>query len=152
NTDKTIDGIQLVLLELPKFKPKTINEKKLTVLWLRFLTEIDRQTETVDQELLEVPEIKAALALTEESAYTAKELEAYERNWDAIRSEKTLMEDKWEEGLEKGREEGREEGVQAGLIRVAKNLLKGGFELSVIAQNTGLSMEVLKKLKAETKH
>ena len=149
NMDKTIDGIQLVLLELPKFKPKTINEKKLTVLWLRFLTEIDSQTETVDQELLEVPEIKAALALTEESAYTAKELEAYERNWDAIRSEKTLMEDKWEEGLEKGREEGREEGVQVGLIHVAKNLLKGGFELNVIAQNTGLSMEVLKKLEAK---
>lgn len=143
NSKKIIDGIQLVLLELPKFKPKTIAEKKLTVLWLRFLTEINEQTQTVDQELLEVPEIKQALALTEESAYTPKELEAYERNWDAIRSEKTMMEDKWEEG--------RKEGMQVGLIHVAKNLLKGGFELSVIAQNTGLSMEVLEKLKAETK-
>ncbi len=59
------------------------------------------------------------------------------------------MEDKWEEGLEKGREEGREEGVQVGLMHVAKNLLKSGFELSVIAQNTGLSMEVLQKLEID---
>ena len=68
NRDNALDDIHLVLLELPKFEPKTPSEKKLTVLWLRFMTEIDEKTNTVDKELLEVPEIKEALALTEEAA------------------------------------------------------------------------------------
>ena len=144
---------------MPKFKPKTINEKKLTVLWLRFLTEIDRQTQTVDQELLAVPEIKQALALTEESAYTPKELEAYERNWDAIRSEKTLMEDKWEEGLEKGREEGLAEGKAEGLAEgeakgkveekrgIARTMLSLGLAVDIIAEATKLTEEEIEQLK-----
>ena len=105
NNDKTVDDFQLVLLELPKFEPKTLSDKKLTVLWLRFLTEINEGTTTDDQALLEVPEIKEALTLTEEAAYTPAELEAYSRNWDAIKTERMLMNDKLVEGFEKGSEE-----------------------------------------------
>ena len=40
-TNRVIEGLQLVFIELPKFKPQTITEKKMQVLWLRFLTEIN---------------------------------------------------------------------------------------------------------------
>jgi len=35
-TDKVIDGLHLIFIELPKFKPTTFAERKMQVLWLRF--------------------------------------------------------------------------------------------------------------------
>ncbi|MCW8164446.1 hypothetical protein D8B21_05920, partial [Verminephrobacter aporrectodeae subsp. tuberculatae] len=35
--DKVLQGLQFVILELPKFTPKTRVEKQVTALWLRFL-------------------------------------------------------------------------------------------------------------------
>jgi predicted transposase/invertase (TIGR01784 family) len=40
NTEEVIKGLEYVLVELPKFKPVSITDKKMTVLWLRFLKEI----------------------------------------------------------------------------------------------------------------
>jgi len=114
NLSNTLDDIHLVLLELPKFQPKTSQEKKMTVLWLRFMTEINESTNNVDHELLSTPEIKEALRLAEESAFTAQELDAYSRHWDEVRSYRTSLDDKLEEGLEKGRVEGRAEGLIEG--------------------------------------
>ena len=37
------DGLHLVFVELPKFKPQSFAEKNMAVLWLKFLTEIDVQ-------------------------------------------------------------------------------------------------------------
>lgn len=41
NTDKVIDGLFLTFVELPKFQPHSMQEKKMAVLWLRYLTEIN---------------------------------------------------------------------------------------------------------------
>ena len=38
--DKIIEGLHLIFVELPKFKPQSFSEKKMQVLWLRFLTEM----------------------------------------------------------------------------------------------------------------
>jgi len=140
NHQKTIDDIQLILLELPHFQPKTLSEKKLTALWLRFMTEIDENTRIVDPLLLENPEIKEALLLTREAAYTPEELEAYNRNWDAIRTEKTLIDDKLMEGFEKG--------VKTGVEQMAKNCLNKGFNEELVAEITGLSLKDVQAIKA----
>ena len=63
HTDKVIDGLHLVFVELPKFTPQTISEKKMQVLWLRYLTEIEERTKEVPQELLDNPEICKALTV-----------------------------------------------------------------------------------------
>lgn len=65
-----IDHLQLIFIELPKFPIHSPNEKKLRLLWLRFLREIDETTKAVSQELLDIPEIAEAIRLTEEAAYT----------------------------------------------------------------------------------
>ncbi|MBQ7472561.1 MAG: Rpn family recombination-promoting nuclease/putative transposase, partial [Prevotella sp.] len=70
HTDRIIEGLRFVFVELPKFKPQTIAEKKMAVLWLRFLTEIDESTEEVDAELLQNPDTARALKILEKSAYT----------------------------------------------------------------------------------
>ena len=66
-TDKVIDGLHLVFIELPKFKPHSYGEKRMQVLWLRYLTEITEQTRQAPQELLDNPEVHKALAELEES-------------------------------------------------------------------------------------
>ena len=69
-TDKLIEGFHIVFVELPKFKPQSIAERKMAVLWLRFLTEINKTTEKVPDEFMESSEISQAVKLVEESAYT----------------------------------------------------------------------------------
>lgn len=43
------------------------------------MSELNDQTKTIPQEWLSVPEIKKAVSLAEEAAYTPGELEAYEK-------------------------------------------------------------------------
>ena len=85
-----IDGLHLVFVELPKFTPHTFTEKKMQVLWLRYLTEIDEKTKEIPAELLANPEIAKAVSEIEESAYTEGELLGYDKFWDIVSVEKTL--------------------------------------------------------------
>jgi hypothetical protein len=72
--------------------------------WLRFLNETgDAETpEEVavlrDEVASKAPEIQDALTLSNEAAFSRSDLEAYDRYWDLIRSERTLMSGKYEEG------------------------------------------------------
>ena len=94
-----IDHLQLIFIELPKFPIQSSDEKKLRLLWLRFLREVDEKTTTVSNDLLAIPEIAQAVELAEESAYTPGELNLYESYWDQVSREKTLIMDKYAEGL-----------------------------------------------------
>ena len=64
--------------------------RKMQVLWLRYLTEIDEKTKEIPAELLANPEIAKAVSEIEESAYTEEELLGYDDFWDAVSVEKTL--------------------------------------------------------------
>jgi len=97
-----IEHLQLVFIELPKFPVQSPHEKKLRLLWLRFLREIDEKTRTVSTDLLEIPEIAQAVALSEEAAYTLGELDVYESYWDQVRREKTLLIDSDTKGQAEG--------------------------------------------------
>ena len=68
-----IKDLQLVFIELPKFKSKTYREKKLQVLWLRFMSELDSKMRTIPEEWLGIPEIKKAIDLAEEAGFTPGE-------------------------------------------------------------------------------
>lgn len=137
-----IKDLQLIFIELPKFQAKRIREKKLQVLWLRFMAELNEKSQQVPGEWLEVPEIKQALALAEEASYTPSELAAYDQYWDAISIEKTLVGDAHEIGLKKGREEGEQKAKR----RLAEKLLAEGLPLDKIADLTELPVTVIKTL------
>ena len=92
-SDEVIDGLQLVFIELPKFQPQTFSEKKMQVLWLRFLTEINENTLEAPGELLENPDVSEALKIVEVAAYTPEEMRAYDKFWDAISTRKTEIYD-----------------------------------------------------------
>ncbi len=141
NTKQEIKGLQIVFLELPKFHAKTVSDKKLQVLWLRFLSEIGEATKIVDSELLAIPEIKEAISFTEESAYTPAQLETYNKYWDAISTERTLLAGKYDDGKAEGLAE-----KDKAIKDIAKNLLAQGLSLAAISQATGLKESELKKL------
>ena len=149
-TERIIDNFHLVFVELPKFTPHTMNEKKMQVLWLRYLTEIDGYMETVPQELLDNPEINKAMEVVEESAFSPEQLLGYDKFWDIIRTETTLYnsgvrqgrEEGEAIGLEKGREEGRAETVMA----IARRMKSKGSSFADIQELTGLSEEEIRGL------
>lgn len=123
DTGRQIKGLEFVFVELPKFRPKTLSEKKLRVLWLRFLTEIQDQSTEVPEEILQDADIREAVECLQESAFTPAELEAYERYWDQVRVERTLLADSLAEGEQIGIEKGRQEGEQIGLEKGMKEAL-----------------------------
>ena len=148
---EVIEHLQLIFVELPKFPVHSPEEKQLRLLWLRFLREINQQTTTISEELLSVPEIKEAVRLSEEAAYSSEELQAYESYWDAVSTEKTLLTGRYREGLAEGLAEGRVEGLAEGeqkkSLEIARNLIKSGVPLETITACTGLSANEIEALK-----
>ena len=89
HSEKVLEGLHLVLVELPKFKAKNFTEKKMQVLWLRFLTEISEATKKAPQDLIDDPHVNEALEIVEESALNDAERAAYEGFWDFVSREAT---------------------------------------------------------------
>lgn len=153
HTDRRIEGLRFVFVELPKFQPKSMMERKMAVLWLRFMTEIDQNTVEVPQELLENPDTSKALKILERSAYTPEQLYAYDRYWDAIAVERTFIEGSYEKGMAEGMEKGMAEGMEKGRTEGEQNMIRQiveqmrarGHSPSDIAAFTGLPIEVCEK-------
>lgn len=157
-TKEVIEGLRFIFIELPKFTPKSYSDRRMQVLWLRYLTEIDDRTREVPEELLSVPEINKAVEEVEESAFTEQELLTYEHFWDMIGASRLLMVGAERRGLEKGMERGMKQGMEKGLekglekgrqeerIRNARGMKAKGIPVEVISEITGLTVEVVGKL------
>ena len=134
NSDEVIEGIEFVLMELTeKFKPETITDRKLMVLWLRFLKEL-QDMKKLPPEMMEIEEIQLAAELCEESAFTPAELAAYEKYWDIISTEKTAINSALKKGIAKGKSE------------IAKKLKTRGMPFDEISELTGLTIEEIEKI------
>lgn len=137
-SDKQLDGLEFVFVELPKFKANSISDKRLQVLWLRYLTEISDGTSEVSADLLENSETKEAINYLMESAFTAEEFEYYDKYWDIIQTERTLFEDSELKGEKRGELKGK--------LEVAGLLKQKGFSLVEISELTGISIDKLENL------
>ena len=151
HSDEIIEGLHFTFVELPKFQAHSLKEKKMAVLWLRFLTEIDEQTKQAPQELLDNPETCKALKAVEESAMTKNELLAYEDFWDKLGAERLLFVDSNRINREEGRAEGRAEGIIEGCAKgkaeVARNLLHMGMSVDDVAKACGVTKEEVERLR-----
>lgn len=142
NSEKVIDGLHFTFIELPKFTPHSISDKRMMVLWLRYLTEIDAKTTEVSSELLNDPQIGKALEELKVSAFTEEELRAYDKFWDGVRVEKSLQYDSFQEG----KAEGLAEGELKAKLATAHNLLQMGLTVAQITQATGLTQKQIADL------
>ncbi|MGL9719207.1 MAG: Rpn family recombination-promoting nuclease/putative transposase, partial [Wolbachia sp.] len=73
--------------------------------------------------------------------WSEKEFIAYEQEIKRIRDEKAVLAQKLDDARDEGRQEGK--------IEVAKNLLKAGVSIDIIAQTTGLLKAEIAQLKEE---
>ena len=147
-TDRVIDGLHLVFVELPKFKPTTFSEKKMQVLWLRFLTEINENTKEVPAELLENAEVNEALEIVERAAFSDEEMRAYDKFWDNISKQRTYEEEikqKAEERIKEA-EAKAEAKVEQQKIDTARKMKAKGFADEDIAEITDLTIEQIEAL------
>jgi predicted transposase/invertase (TIGR01784 family) len=167
HTERQIEGLEFIFIELPKFKPSTRATRKLHELWLRFLTEINERTKEAPSELLSNEYISEAVHYMEVGAYNKKQLLAYDEAKMAVMTARSMLSDTeekaLEEGLAKGRAEGLEEGLAKGLeeglakgleeglakgrAEVAVNALKKGISPKDVHEFTGLPLNEILKLK-----
>ncbi|RGK30619.1 hypothetical protein DXD25_07680 [Prevotella sp. TF12-30] len=104
------------------------------------------------------------LPTTEEleiSGFSDAELRAYDKFWDSVSVERTLIDDSYqkgkEEGMEKGIAEGMEKGMKQGMekgmnlrsLEIARKMLAKGMDDASVMDMTGLTAEEIKLLKAE---
>ena len=83
----------------------------------------------------------------EVSGFTDAELRAYDKFWDSVSVERTLLDDRYQKGMEEGMEEGMKQGMAKGeevgksqrSIEIAKNMLAKGMDEATIQEITGLT-------------
>ena len=165
HSDKVLDGLHLVFVELPKFKAKNLAEKKMQVLWLRFLTEIDRDgADEVSQDLLDNPQTGQALEIVRESAYSKEEMAAYDGFWDyvsrrreevaeaesAARARDAALAERnaalAERDAATARADAAMEKLRQDKQQTARNLKAMNLAIEQIAAATGLTVEEIDKL------
>ena len=97
------------------------------------------------------------LPTTEEleiSGFTDAELRAYDKFWDSVSVERTLIDDSYQKGKEEGMEKGIAEGIEKGRAEgkheanteTAQRLLAMGLSAEQVAKATQLSLEIIKNL------
>ncbi|QUI60447.1 Rpn family recombination-promoting nuclease/putative transposase [Wolbachia endosymbiont of Spodoptera picta] len=159
-----LKDFQFVFIELPKFTKSKVEQLETTVeRWCFFFKYAE---ETTDEDLRKIAEkspiIKLAYDELDKFHWNEKDLLAYEERVMDLQKEAAILEQKLDDatqkgrqegiqiGEEKGRAEGKEEGIAEGekqaKIAVAKNSLKAGVSIDVIAEITGLSLDKIKQL------
>ena len=129
NTDEVIPGLEFVLIELAKFRPENASDRKLMVLWLRFLKEVNESMDELPPEMQENENIKKAAELCRQAAFTPEELAGYEKFWDVVSSNISMIEDAKIAGQAIGREIGQAIGQAIGhAIGHAEGHAKGHAE------------------------
>ena len=141
DTHKVIEDLHFTFIELPKFTPHSIVDKRMMVLWLRFLTEINSDTKEIPADLLNDPEIGKAVEELEISGFSDAELWVYDKFWDSVSVERTLIDDSYKKGIEKS--------MNQRSLEIARKMLAKGMDEATVMDMTGVTAEEIKLLKAE---
>jgi len=137
--DDRRNDLALIFVELPKYKPADRGSRAIKDLWLRFLTEIDESTESVDAAMSDNPEISEALGIVKRSAYSDADLYRYNDYLLEIMTQRNAMLNERNEGRAEGFAEGRAEGEQQKAISIARAMKQHGDAIDYIALIIGLT-------------
>ena len=111
-----------------------------------------------DDELLHQAQYLPSVEELEISGFTDAELRAYDKFWDSVSVERTLLDDRYQKGMEKGIAEGMEKGMKQGMEKgkaegkheanteTAQRLLAMGLSAEQVAKATQLPLEIIKNL------
>ena len=86
------------------------------------------------------------LPTTEEleiSGFSDAELWAYDKFWDSVSVERTLIDDSYQKGIEKG----IVKGMNQRSLEIARKMLTQGMDEAMVMDMTGLTAEEIKQMK-----
>jgi predicted transposase/invertase (TIGR01784 family) len=145
------DDIELVFVELPKFKKKIDECKNIEDKWLYFI----KNSENLDV----IPKnldktISKAYNIANTANYTIDELELQVKRKEFIYIQKNSVEKAKREGRIEGIKEGKIEGIRKGKIegiteekiKIAKNMINDKMDINIIMKYTGLSKKQIEEL------
>ena len=147
DSKEVIPGIELIFVELQKFKDLNFTDRKLHFLWLKFLTVIDEYTTEIPEELRSDIDISEALEQLNYSSFTEKELSYYEKYWDAIRIEKSSIADAMDKAEEVVKR--AEESVKNAEAEKNEARLNEAEALASAAKNRSLLVNLVKRMKSK---
>ena len=156
-TDYSIDGLELVFVELPKFHQALNQVEGLTEQWIYFLQNA-RQLESVPASMKNVSAIQRAFTVANQSNLSREELEDLENREMFIHDQRNAivkgtkqgLAEGLKQGLKQGRSEGLAEGLERGVneakILIAQRLL-ATLDDTTISQMTDLTLTQVKQLR-----
>ncbi len=153
--------IELLFVELPKFRKSLEELETLADIWLYFMKNTAFLGEIPDR-LRQVSEVDRALEISNRFGMSPEELEMAEAQEEFFRKNDGFWEVALEQGLEQGIQQGIAQGIQQGMaqgiqqgitqgetnkaLEIARRLLAQGLDTNTIAQVTGLSPDTIATL------
>jgi predicted transposase/invertase (TIGR01784 family) len=141
-THKGLDYLDLYFIELKKFKGKLQTVKTTLERWITFLNNAHKYTkDNLPQELAEIKEIRKASLKLDTMYLDEKEKSYYEGQQKFLLDENSRLKEAVEKaGIEAKTQEKNE---------IAKKLIRRKLTNEEIAEDTGLTLEQIEKLRAE---
>ena len=148
NTNEELtDVMELHFIEIPKLR-KLENSEDISDMLEAWITFIESPTsELIDKLEMSLDEIKEAKEELVRLSGNDKERERYEKRFESLLEQNSLLANAERKGLEKGKKEGENRKA----IEIAINLIKNGLDNELIRNTTGLSLEVIKELRNKNK-
>ena len=148
NTNEELtDVMELHFIEIPKLR-KLENSEDISDMLEAWITFIESPTsELIDKLEMSSDEIKEAKEELLRLSGNNKERERYEKRFESLLEQNSLLANAERKGLEKGKKEGENRKA----IEIAINLIKNGLDNELIRNTTGLSLEVIKELRNKNK-
>ena len=140
NTNEELtDVMELHFIEIPKLR-KLENSEEISDMLEAWITFIESPTsELIDKLEMSSDEIKEAKEELVRLSGNDKERERYEKRFESLLEQNSLLANAEKKGIEKGRKEG--------IIEIAKNLILNGLDNDLIIKSTGLSLKEITELR-----
>ena len=141
------DDIELVFIELPKFKKSLEECDGVEEKWIYFIKNA-RSLNVVPNNINQA--LQKAFEIANTASLTKEELELQEKREDFLFIQRSSIEkakrEGREEGIEEGKREGREEGKVLGLQKGIVAMHRCGISQEEIAKNLELSIDEVKRV------
>ena len=139
-----IQDLELVFVELPKFKRSLSELESLSDRWIYFLQHAP-DLETIPEKMAEIPEMNQAFAIANKATLTREELDEQHRQSFFIHDQRGVA----AKALEQGIKQGIEQGIRENQVQTALRLLPI-LDNQTIAQTTGLPIGDIQKLRNQS--
>jgi predicted transposase/invertase (TIGR01784 family) len=144
--DYPIDDLELIFVELPKFKKNLSELETIIDKWLFFLNNA-RKLQDIPATMDTIPEIKKAFYIANQANLTVEELDDQEKSEFFIQDQHGAVTRAVKQAVKQATKESLEQGRQQKAYEIAKKML-GGFDEQTIAQITGLTLDEIRAMQS----